>query len=102
MKQLFTEQKGIKWLFVVVLLLAAGCTPASHEEWQVEQDRRCAQRITKFNYEGHSYLLYRDGGNGNCAIAGITHDANCPCRNAYPANAGESVIESNDTINNLP
>lgn len=64
----------------ITITLVTGCTSVTNEDWQSDQDRRCAQRITKFNYEGHSYLLYQAGGNSHMAVAGITHDANCQCR----------------------
>lgn len=59
----------------VIVGMAMSCTSATHEDWQKYQDRECASHITKFNYEGHSYLLYRDGDRGT----GIAHDANCEC-----------------------
>ena len=49
--------------------------PYTHEDWQREQDKRCASCITKFNYEGHSYLLYQYGHG-----IGICHDENCECK----------------------
>lgn len=66
---------------IITLLLLVGitsCAEPNHEQWQERQDKECASKIIKFNYEGHSYLLYRDGG-GKYKTAGITHDANCPC-----------------------
>lgn len=63
---------------IAVCLALTSCKeqPYSHEDWQREQDKYCASRITKFNYEGHSYLLYQDGPHGR----GICHDENCVCR----------------------
>lgn len=49
----------------------------SHQQWQDRQDRYCAERITKFNYEGHSYLKFTSGKYNS---VGITHDENCQCR----------------------
>lgn len=45
---------------IAVSLALTSCKeqPYTHEDWQREQDKRCASCITKFNYEGHSYLLY--------------------------------------------
>lgn len=39
---------------LAVCLALTSCDPVqTHEEWQREQDYKCATRITKFNYEGH-------------------------------------------------
>lgn len=61
----------------LVMVSMTSCTQVSHEDWQKQYDRECAGKIHKFNYEGHSYLLYRSGTYGT----GITHDENCSCRN---------------------
>lgn len=63
---------------ISVCLALTSCKeqPYTHEDWQREQDRDCASHITKFNYEGHSYLLYRYGYHGG----GICHDENCECK----------------------
>lgn len=63
---------------VVLALTSCSGKEYTHDEWQSQHDRECATRITKFNYEGHSYLLYSDG-HGR----GITHDANCECREEF-------------------
>ena len=65
-----------KSLFIAAVLASclASCEPATHEDWQKYHDKECATRITKFNYEGHSYLLYRHNESES-----ITHDANCDC-----------------------
>ena len=61
---------------LAVCLALTSCDPVqTHEEWQREQDYKCATRITKFNYEGHSYLLYQYGHG-----IGICHDENCECK----------------------
>lgn len=77
-----TNNKMRTIIGIITLLTLVGviscAEPPSHEQWQKHQDKECASKITKFNYEGHSYLLYRDG-IGDCRTAGITHDANCPC-----------------------
>lgn len=40
--------------------------------------KRCT--IEKINYEGHEYLIYREGLNqGTGRIGGVTHSGNCPC-----------------------
>lgn len=44
---------------ILTLILESCTSSATHEDWQKMQDKECASRITKFNYEGHSYLLYR-------------------------------------------
>lgn len=62
---------------IAVCLALTSCNEQTytHEYWQREQDKICAPRITKFNYEGHSYLLYQYGyGRGIC------HDENCDCK----------------------
>lgn len=66
---------------LAICLALTSCGPApTHEQWQREQDHKCATRITKFNYEGHSYLLYQYQANTSNAVAGICHDENCPCK----------------------
>lgn len=69
---------------VAIVLALSSCTykKVTHDEWQSQHDRECASRITKFNYEGHSYLLY-ERNLGNASTAGITHDANCQCRDEF-------------------
>lgn len=64
-------------LVLAVCVALTSCTQrkVTHDDWQSEHDKRCGSRITKFNYEGHSYLLFENGHQ-----AGITHDANCECR----------------------
>lgn len=63
---------------LLLLVLITSCAEPNHEQWQKRHDKECATKITKFNYEGHSYLLYRDGA-GNYKTTGLTHDANCQC-----------------------
>ncbi|TGY80911.1 hypothetical protein [Lepagella muris] len=82
LNRLITMQRIAKAIFLVALLfivamigLAISCKPATHAEWQELHDKECASHITKFNYEGHTYLLYNDGDIG----VGIAHDANCDC-----------------------
>ena len=82
LNRLITVQRIAKIVAVVasafiaaLILLAISCKPATHEEWQETYDKECASHITKFNYEGHTYLLYRDGDRG----IGFVHDANCDC-----------------------
>ncbi len=66
---------------VILALALTSCSEhkATHDEWQERHDREWSSRITKFNYEGHSYLLYQDGAHGR----GICHDANCECREEF-------------------
>ena len=66
---------------IAACLSLTSCGPAStHEQWQERQDREAASRITKFNYEGHSYLLYKYHIGSQSDVAGICHDENCPCK----------------------
>lgn len=70
-------------ILLLIIAMACGltsCHKANNEEWQEHHDKECAAHITKFNYEGHSYLLYENNF-GNASTAGITHDANCHCYN---------------------
>lgn len=60
----------------LMIMCLASCQPVTHDDWQKHQDKECATRITKFNYEGHSYLLYRHN-----EVESITHDPNCHCYN---------------------
>ena len=66
----------LSFITAVLALCLASCEPATHEDWQKYHDKECATRITKFNYEGHSYLLYRHNKSES-----IAHDANCQCYN---------------------
>lgn len=68
----------------VMLLCLPSCTKTTHKEWAERQDKYAAQHITKFRYEGHTYLLFQKGKDG----VAITHDANCPCQ-PFPASVGE-------------
>ena len=77
------------------IALAAVCSIAyascnndgSHQQWQERQDRYCAERITKFNYEGHSYLKFTGG---KYDSVGITHDENCRCRSQTSTDRNQS------------
>lgn len=69
-------KKILAMIAVCVGLASCNEKPYTHEEWQREHDREAASHITKFNYEGHSYLLYQDGPHGR----GICHDENCECK----------------------
>lgn len=72
-----------KILAVIAMCLAlTSCKeqPYTHEDWQNEKDREAASRITKFNYEGHSYLLYQYHIGAQWGVAGICHDENCECK----------------------
>lgn len=71
-----------KLAYISVCLALASCaTPApTQEQWQAEQDHEAASRITKFNYEGHSYLLYQYHIGAQWGVAGICHDENCECK----------------------
>lgn len=71
-------RKTVAIIAVCLALTSCGPTP-THEQWQERQDREAASRITKFNYEGHSYLLYQAVGSTHTA-AGICHDENCSCK----------------------
>lgn len=67
-------------LIIAMVCRLTSCHETTHKEWQEQHDEECAARITKFNYEGHSYLLY-EYNCGHASTAGITHDANCHCYN---------------------
>ena len=70
-----TMKKILAVIAVCLALTSCKEQPYTHEDWQKEKDREAASRITKFNYEGHSYLLYQYGyGRGIC------HDENCECK----------------------
>lgn len=64
-------------LSMMAVSFLVSCDKPSHEDWQTQHDKYCAQRITKFRYEGHVYLLFRSESRNS--TAGMTHDANCPC-----------------------
>lgn len=63
-------------LIAILMTILASCTSATCEKWDDEHDEGCIAVITKFKYEGHSYLLFRTY---HGEVAGIAHDANCPC-----------------------
>lgn len=67
---------------LAVSLALTSCGPApTHDELQRRRDREIAARISKFNYEGHSYLLYRYG----TYSCGVCHDENCKCKQSNPS-----------------
>lgn len=41
-------------------------------------DKYMEDHITKYWYEGHEYLLYRDK-TAHKGFAGLVHNPNCPC-----------------------
>lgn len=61
------------------LLLTSCVDSPTHEDWQKHHDRECASHITKFNYEGHQYLLYEYGTHTAVSVS-ICHDENCHCK----------------------
>lgn len=62
----------------LLALLALTLTGCENNKTQQQIDAEISSRITKFNYEGHKYLLYKrpyaKGG-----VGGITHDPDCSC-----------------------
>ena len=66
--------------FIGSVLVSCSVDQDTHTEWQRQQNRHFAERVTKVVYEGHSYLLYKDKDGNNYGFAGITHDENCLCR----------------------
>lgn len=62
-------------LLALLALTLTGCEKPT----QAQIDASAAHRMSVFNYKGHRYLKYSDGG-GNAYVVGITHDPDCPCR----------------------
>lgn len=73
-------KKLVTILALCLALSSCDSKPITHDELQRRRDREIAARISKFNYEGHSYLLYRYGAHG----CGVCHDENCPCKKSIP------------------
>ena len=70
----------MKRLTIAILtLLTLTLTGCEDNKPQQQIDAEIAGHITKFNYEGHKYLLYKRY-YGKGGIAGITHDPDCLCR----------------------
>lgn len=68
-------KKSVITLLALLALTLTGCKKPT----QAQIDASAAHRISAFNYKGHRYLKYSDGG-GDACVVGITHDPDCPCR----------------------
>lgn len=67
---------SIALLFIPITLAVMFLTCGA--QTQEELDLSMNIHITKFNYEGHKFLLFKEGITSS-AVAGICHDPNCPC-----------------------
>lgn len=99
-------KKNLLWAVMPVMMLMlttlSGCgEKPTHEEWQQEYDKYCSQRISKFNYEGHRYIIFSSGKDGNRSLGGITHDENCECRRLH-SNPYDINIAQTDSSNHNP
>lgn len=63
-------------LLALLALTLAGCEPK--EQTQIEKD--VESHITEISYKGHKYLYFHKYDGLRHAVAGITHDPDCPCR----------------------
>ncbi len=69
MKKLFLI---LSLIFVIVVTSCDVETPTN------ENDEVTSNKIEKIIYEGHEYLIFREG-YGDWSTAGFTHSGNCPC-----------------------
>lgn len=63
-------------LLALLALTLTGCEPK--EQTQIEAD--VESHITEISYKGHKYLHFHKYDGMHQAVAGITHDPDCPCR----------------------
>lgn len=63
-------------LLALLALTLTGCEPK--EQTQIEAD--VESHITEISYKGHKYLYFHKYDGMRHAVAGITHDPDCPCR----------------------
>lgn len=63
-------------LLALLALTLTGCEPK--EQAQIEAD--VESHITEISYKGHKYLYFHKYDGMRHAIAGITHDPDCPCQ----------------------
>lgn len=112
MKRIFAKIKQVFSSLLIITLLTAtagmvtSCEKAEHEDYQQYFNQECASRIAKFDYEGHTYLLYRSGSGCN-ALAGICHDENCQCNHRFDqvgslAEGTECVVDSTEQVGKQP
>lgn len=76
-----------KFLLILSLMFVIGLTSCDVETTTNENGKVPSNKIEKVTYEGHEYLIFREG-RGRYSIAGFTHSGNCPCM-------------KNDSINNF-
>lgn len=68
-------KKLILTLLSLLALTLTGCEPK--EQKQIESD--VESHITEIFYKGHKYLYFHKYDGMRHAVAGITHDPDCPC-----------------------
>ena len=68
-------------LTILALFALTGCED-NNNKTQQQINAEIAERITKFDYEGHKYLLYKRYYNKG-GIGGIAHDPDCPCHHNH-------------------
>lgn len=68
----------MKKLFLILsLMFVIGLTSCDIETTD-ENSEVTSSNITKVTYEGHEYLIFREG-YGDWSKAGFTHSGNCHC-----------------------
>jgi len=69
-----------KLFLILILMLVIGLASCNVETTTNENDKVASSdiNITKVTYEGHEYLIFREGSYDR-STAGFTHSGNCPC-----------------------
>lgn len=69
----------MKKIFLILsLMFVIGLISCDVETTTNENGEVTSNNIEKVTYEGHEYLIFREG-YGKYGTAGFTHSGNCPC-----------------------
>lgn len=76
-------------LLPLLVMTLTGCEKPT----EAQIDHYMANRAIGFDYKGHHYIMFRDGGNNN-SVGGVVHGPNCRCQESstqslYTAKKGE-------------
>lgn len=77
MKKVFLTL-SVMLAFVMTACNSMTPTDKTQEKIRQETNKRIGSHITKFDFEGHTYLLYEYCSQQN-SRAGLVHDPNCQC-----------------------